>query len=178
MKTNEIATINNVVIMATEGEKMIPIKPICEALGIAYEPQFTKLKEHDFLSSTVTLSVMVGADGKDREMVCLPYEFIFGWLFTINPKNVKPEAQEAVEKYQIECYKVLFAHFAEPQIFLAEQKKVTDDLLDQREKAKLNFRKADVILKDIEKNINVTRKMTIDEWRKANKQIEIQFTTE
>lgn len=176
MNKNEIATINNVVIIATdETEKLIPIKPICEALGIDYPSQFTKLKEHDFLSSTVVLSTMVGADGKDREMVCLPYEFIFGWLFTINPKNVKPEAQEAVAKYQIECYQALYNHFAEPRIFLAAQRDATNAYLDAREKAKENFKNADTILKDIERKLNVTRRMSIEEWRKANREIEIPF---
>jgi len=176
MNKNEIATINNVVIIATdETEKLIPIKPICDALGIDYPTQYSKLKEHEFLSSVVGLSPTTGSDGKEYEMVCLPYEFIFGWLFTINPKNVKPEAQEAVAKYQVECYRALYSHFAEPQIFLAQQKKVTDELLDQRETAKTNFRIADGILKNIEKNINVTRRMTIEEWRLANKSIEIPF---
>jgi len=87
-KILKVATVNQVAIVMT-GDELIPIKPICEALGIAYEPQFTKLKDDDFLSSVVTLSVTTGADGKQYEMVCLPQEFIFGWLFTINPKNAK-----------------------------------------------------------------------------------------
>lgn len=44
-------------------------------------------------------------------MLCLPFEFVFGWLFTINPDKVKPEAAEAVIRYKRECYHALFAHF-------------------------------------------------------------------
>ena len=123
----------------------------------------------------MVLSTTVGGDEKDREMVCLPYEFIFGWLFTINPKNVKPEAQEAVAKFRIECYKALYNHFAEPRIFLAAQRDATNAYLDAREKAKENFKNADMILKDIERKLNVTRKMSIEEWRQANREIEIPF---
>ena len=90
-----------------DAKKLVPIKPICEALGIDYASQFTKIKNDEDLSSTVVLSTIVATDGKEREMVCLPMEFIFGWLFTINPKNVKPEAQEAVRTYRMQCYHVL-----------------------------------------------------------------------
>jgi hypothetical protein len=34
---------------------------------------------------------MVATDGKKREMVTIPYRFVFGWLFTINSKNVVSE---------------------------------------------------------------------------------------
>lgn len=37
---------------------------------------------------------MVAADGKQREMLCLPIRYVFGWLFTINPANVNEEARE------------------------------------------------------------------------------------
>ena len=92
METRVIARINNVDIVSTSDEQLVPIRPICEALGIAYPTQFQKIQEDEDLSSTITLRVTVGADGKQREMACLPVEFVFGWLFTINPKNVKPEA--------------------------------------------------------------------------------------
>ena len=106
MNTKTLARVNNVSIVLTSDEnnrKLIPIRPICDALGIDEDVQNRKLKEDDFLSSVATLSVATGADGKQYEMVCLPYEFIFGWLFTINPKNVKEEAREVVSKYRIEC---------------------------------------------------------------------------
>ena len=100
LNTREIAKVNNVAIMAgNDPKKLVPIKPICEALGIDYARQFQKLKDDEDLGPTIGLTPTVAADGKIREMVCLPMEFIFGWLFTINPKNVKPEAQEAVMSY-------------------------------------------------------------------------------
>ena len=112
MKTKTIARVNNVAILAgNDSEKLVPIKPICEALGIDRKAQQDKIREDEFLSSVGVLSTATGADGKQYEMFCLPLEFIFGWLFTINPKNVKEEAQEAVRQYRIECYRVLYNHF-------------------------------------------------------------------
>lgn len=93
------------------GETYVPIKPICEAIGVSHQKQIEKLNEDEILSSTVTLRVTVGADGKDREMVCLPLEYVYGWLFTINPKNVKAESRESVIRYKKECYDALYRHF-------------------------------------------------------------------
>lgn len=70
--TRIIARVNNVDIMATSEEQLIPIRPLCEALGVAYAPQTTKIKEHYLFGSVVTLSVTTGKDGKQYEMLCLP----------------------------------------------------------------------------------------------------------
>ena len=81
LNTREIAKVNNVAIMAgNDPKKLVPIKPICEALGIDYARQFQKLKDDEDLGPTIGLTPTVAADGKIREMVCLPMEFIFGWL--------------------------------------------------------------------------------------------------
>ena len=108
-----VAKINNqeIVVLGNNEERYIPIKPICEALGIAPQKQAEKIKEDEILGSVATLRVATGADGKQYEMFCLPLQYIFGWLFTINPKNVNEEAREAVVKYRQECYDVLYRHF-------------------------------------------------------------------
>ena len=120
MKTKTITIVNNVDILAFENDenRLVPIKPICDALGIDAKAQRTKINSDELLNSTGVLSTSVGADGKDREMLCLPIEYIFGWLFSINPKNVKPEAKEFVARYREECYRVLADHFLGAQDFL------------------------------------------------------------
>lgn len=131
METRVIARVNNVDIVSTSDEQLIPIRPICEALGVAYERQSTKLKEHPILSSTVTLRVMVAADGKNREMLCLPIQYVFGWLFTINPANVSEEARDALIAYQTECYDALYRHFFGAQKRQIEHNLVEIALLEQ-----------------------------------------------
>ena len=107
-----VAKINNVSIVVIEnGEKRIAVKPICEALGVAYQSQIERLKNDPILSSVIMLSVTTGADGKRYEMVTIPFKFVFGWLFRIDSRNVKEEARETVLRYQMECYDVLYNHF-------------------------------------------------------------------
>ena len=85
METKTIVRVNNVDIIATSDEQLVAIRPICEALGIDRKRQQDKIKEHPILSAVGGLKPLTGADGKQYEMFCLPLEYIFGWLFTINP---------------------------------------------------------------------------------------------
>ncbi len=108
-----ISKINGVDIVTVErdGEIFVPIKPICEAIGIDDRAQRDKIQSDEILGATGVLSTSVAADGKGREMFCLPLKYVYGWLFTINPKNVAPEAREAVTLYRRECYDSLYEHF-------------------------------------------------------------------
>lgn len=141
METKVVTRINGVEILASVvSDGLVPVKPICEALGVAYERQFTKLKEHPIYSSTITLTVMVAADKREREMMCLPIEYLAGWLFSINPANVKEEIRENLIKFQIECNKALFRYFFGTQKKVIEQNSVEIKLLE--ELAELNQQKA------------------------------------
>lgn len=108
-----ISQINGVDIVTVDhdGETFIPITPICDALTIDARAQRDKIQNDEIMGSTGVLSTSVGADGKEREMYCLPLRYVYGWLFTINPKNVAPEAREAVTRYRRECYDVLYEYF-------------------------------------------------------------------
>jgi hypothetical protein len=139
--TKTVAKINNVsILMIDNGEKFVPIKPICDAFGIAHQRQIEKLKNDEILNSVITLRVTTGNDGKQYKMNCLPYMFVFGWLFTINPKNVKPEAQETVIKYRLECYKVLFKHFTDQSEFLEQKQVAISEHVDNVERIRADFK--------------------------------------
>ena len=174
MKT--IAKINNIEInIIDDAEKLVPIKPICEALGIDFSVQLKKIKDDDFLSSTVVLSTTVGGDGKKREMTSLPYKYIFGWLFTINPKNVKAEAKEAVLNYRMQCYDALYSYFTESTTFLEEKQEIIDKELYELSLIKSQFKTANERLYEQTKKVDEIRKMTIEEWKANKRQLKIDF---
>lgn len=103
METKVVACINGVNILAsTVSEGLVPVKPVCEALNIDYATQYSKLKEHPIYNSVIGLSPTRGSDGKLYEMLCIPIEFFPGWLFSINPANVKDEAREGLIKFQLQ----------------------------------------------------------------------------
>lgn len=67
------------------------MKPICENIGLQWESQFNRIKRDEILSSTVVMINIVAEDRKNREMLCLPIQYLNGWLFGIDVKRVKPE---------------------------------------------------------------------------------------
>lgn len=111
--TNPITKINGIDIVTVEKDDQIfvPIKPICMAIGIDVDAQRNKIQSDEFFSSTTAIITAVAADEKEREMFCLPLKYIYGWLATINPGKVAPEARESVSNYRRECYEVLYEHF-------------------------------------------------------------------
>ncbi len=49
--------------------------------------------------------------GGSQIMLCLPLDFLNGWLFGVNANRVKPELRERVIQYQRECYRILAQAF-------------------------------------------------------------------
>lgn len=90
---------------AVDGQWWIAIKPICEALGINYERQRQNLKSSKFYNQLPTVQQVVAADGKLREMVCLPERVIYGWIFQLE-SNVL-----GFEEFRWECNDLLFNYF-------------------------------------------------------------------
>lgn len=173
MNTKIIARVNNVDILSTSDEQMVAIKPICEALGIDAKVQRQKIQDDEDLNSVGVLSTSTGSDGKQYEMYCLPMEFIFGWLFTINPKNVKEEARECVRKFRIECYHALYAHFTSRAIFVEQKQKEIDSQLTIVEEAKGNFKNAKNVLFDAETKLQKLRKLTMDDFDFERRQLKL-----
>jgi hypothetical protein len=113
------------VLVDDDGQQQIfvPIRPICDLLGIDWGGQYRRIKRNVVLSEAL-MSVDVTStdiDPSDRRprtsvMVCLPLDYIAGFLFTLNPDRVKSELRERVILYQRECYRVLADAFLAPGI--------------------------------------------------------------
>ncbi len=101
----------------------VPVRPLSDALGLAWSGQFERLQRDQVLSE-VSISVRVTrTQDQAREMICLPLSYINGWLFGINAKRVKVEVRERLLRYQRECYAVLHEAFQDGRL-------TTDPTLD------------------------------------------------
>lgn len=167
MKT--LSVINKIKIIQLNDD-LIPIKPICEALGIDESSQRKKIQDDEFFSSTAVLSTAVGADKKEREMLCLPLAYIFSWLATINPKNVKEEAKEAVQLYRLECSRVIFEAMFLKNKFLQEKDILIEQKLAELESIRTNFKNAKLKLDEANKELKEARIITFDDWQEKNNQ--------
>ena len=101
----------------------VALRPITDFLGLAWAPQYQRLQRDEILAEETRLVVMTGADGKQREMFCLPIMFLPGWLFGISASRVKPELKEKVIRYQRECFQILWQAF--------QSRAVTPDVIPQ-----------------------------------------------
>lgn len=97
-----------------DGQIMIPLRPICDALGVAWSPQRRRINRDPVLSDamrsvTVTVTDLDSSSSRPRtsEMLCLPLDYLNGWMFGINASRVKEEIQERLIRYQRECYRAL-----------------------------------------------------------------------
>lgn len=162
MKQQLISTINGVEISAVSDENhniFVPVKPICQAIGVDHDAQRQRIKRHRKLSSVAVTVTATGADGKSYEMLALPLQYVYGWLFSIDLSMVAESALPAVEEYQDECYEVLYRHFAgslrrrveENEAEIAALKAVNDAILQVKE-AKTAQRKAEERLESIRKS--------------------------
>ena len=86
----------------------VPLRPICERLGVAWAAQLRRINRSDVLSKmTRSVTVTVTEAGGRRDMIALPLDFLNGWLFGINTSRVKEEIRDSLVRYQLECYRVL-----------------------------------------------------------------------
>jgi hypothetical protein len=179
LKTTKVARVNEVDILVfeNEGDKKVAIKPICQILGIDEDAQRRKLKEDPILSSVAVLSTATGADGKQYEMVTIPFKYVFGWLFRIDSRNVKDEAKESVLKYQLACYDVLYHHFTLYTEFVEHKQKAIDSQLEICESARYGFKNAKNILEGANTQLNKLRKLTLADYDAETCQFKL-FTDE
>lgn len=151
----QIITVNEkeIPIATFSNEKYVAIKPICKAIGVNFQKQLDKIKDDEILGQLYTLRVIVGADEKQRKMGTIPLKYVFGWLFTINPNNVKPEIKQDLINYKKECYDALFDTFTKRTSILKEKTnyQIEIDKLESNWKQTDDYKKIEE-LKKLQKN--------------------------
>lgn len=95
-----------------DGQPFVPMKPVVEGMGLAWQTQHRKLMAGRF-ASVITMMVTTGFDGKQYEMACLPLKKLPGWLMSIHASKVRPDLRENVLAYQDECDDALWAYWNE-----------------------------------------------------------------
>lgn len=93
-----------------EGEVWVPIRPVRDALGLAWQPQLKKLRAKPWAKTCDTFMVSEGDDQR-RRFSCVDLRSLPLWLATIEPSRGKPEARPAWVAYPWEVGDVLYQHF-------------------------------------------------------------------
>lgn len=57
----------------------VPLRPICDYLGVAWSGQYERLQRDPVLSEVITSVRVTRTEDQAREMVCLPLDYLNGW---------------------------------------------------------------------------------------------------
>lgn len=95
-----------------DGQILVPVRQIANAIGLSWSGQFERLKRDPILSEELTSVRVTRTQDQARELLCLPLGRINGWLFKANPTRIKdPEKRATLIRYQRDCYDILFQAF-------------------------------------------------------------------
>lgn len=150
--SNQISTqtvsFNNQSLITIEqnGVHYVAMKPICENIGIQWESQYNRIRRDDVLNSVIFIMNMTGSDSKNYQMICLPIEYLNGWLFGIDINRCKPEIRDTLIKYKKECYQALHDYWFNGK---AERKTTVDDRTGLRNAVNMLVSKKGLIYSDV-----------------------------
>lgn len=89
----------------------VPLKPLADALGLSWSGQYERIQRDEVLAEVASVVRSPNPQRGNPELMCLPLEFIPGWLFGITASRVKEELREKIIRYRRECYAVLSEAF-------------------------------------------------------------------
>ncbi len=99
------------VLVDDNGESIfVPVKPICDYLDLSWPGQFERIQRDPVLSevSKGVRVIRTPEQGGPQEMLCLPLDYLHGWLFGISANRLAGDKRDKVIRYQRECYRALY----------------------------------------------------------------------
>ncbi len=103
---------NVIAIRADDGTIWVPVRYLCDVLGVNYSGQYQRIQRDPVLGEALREAPVSLPDGRSYEMVCLPLKYVRGWLFGINASRVKEEVREKLIQYQREIIEIIDRAFS------------------------------------------------------------------
>lgn len=107
-----------IVQLGEDGEIYVALRPIVEALGLDWSAQYRRIgrdpvlsEEMKMISVAVTATQMRQRGEGAKSYLCLPKQFISGFLFGINANRVREELRARIIQWQREAHLFLDAAF-------------------------------------------------------------------
>ncbi|MDP9315065.1 MAG: ORF6C domain-containing protein [Chloroflexota bacterium] len=109
-------------------EIYVPLRPLCDYLGLSWNAQRERIHRDPVLDEALRFARITRANssGGDPNVLCLPLEFLPGWLFGVSTNRVRPELQEKILRYRRECFRVLWRAFQAEALAVVQQQQPTD----------------------------------------------------
>ena len=65
----------------------VPLRPLCEQLGLSWSGQRERVMRDAVLSDELRSVRITRTEAGERDLLCLPLEFLPGWLFGISTEK-------------------------------------------------------------------------------------------
>ena len=102
-KTVEFYGDEIVAVRSKDGTIYVPIRPICDLLGVSWSSQQNRINRDEVLFEVVkNISVFVtNTQGQEqrRTMLCLPLDYISGFLFGLSAGRVREDIKDKIVRY-------------------------------------------------------------------------------
>ncbi len=133
MKQELVKFYNTQIVCVSDNDKIyVVVKTLCDGLGLDSDRAIKSISEDEILGSERAEQTVQIANDQPRKMICLPLEFVNGWLFQVKFTNTMSEdTKQSLIRYKRECYKALFMHFFGNMKKQLEANKVEIDLLKE-----------------------------------------------
>lgn len=95
--------------VADADKPLVPLRPICDALGLSWGTQFRKVQSHPTFAPCVVEMSTHDSSGRIQPMVAMPADMTMGWLLTIHPDKVAKRVRDALIAFQRDLYALAFA---------------------------------------------------------------------
>lgn len=144
----------------------VPVKQLCEHMGVAWPPQYRRIQRDEVLSAAATsITVTVTESGQRGAVVCLPLKYIPGFLFGITASRVKPALRDKIIRYRRECFDVLAEAFQDGRLTATDR---FDELLAHDSPAAQAYKMAAAIMKMAQQQLLLEAQLETHETRLGN----------
>ena len=129
-----------IIIKNTKGKVFIPLKQLCDYLGVPWESQRQRINRDPVLKSVTFVMQVTALDGKKyKKTKVLPLKYLNGFLFGICDSRItNSSVRRKLLVYKKECYNVLHNYFYEgfalnevklkdPRVFESAKKKLLEN---------------------------------------------------
>lgn len=152
-------------IIDRDGRAFVPVKRICANLGLDWSSQFKRMQRDEILAEGM-VSLAIPSAGGVQESVCLPLEYLNGWLFGVSENQVDPRIREGVLRYKREAYTALHDYFYRG--FALDRARLDNDV-EARETALRELRKLRTEDKQLWRKVTDAIARTSTDYEEAKK---------
>lgn len=133
---------SNLYLVDHQGDPYVPMKPVVEGMGLAWQVQHRKLASK---FSKGIIEMVIPSAGGNQTMTCLPLRKLPAWLYSVQPGKVSPEIREKVVAYQEECDEVLWQYWTTGKADRQSVRKAAKSYLPEYRQARAIKMTADAI---------------------------------